>query len=204
MSPDPELDVALFSGGEFTGWISFQAYQDGKNLLLVFEPPEDESPTYFIALEDGASVGVSPDLANIQADEIGINRSEPAEFGTNVTTEDWQITVLESKRGEDAWLDIIDANQFNDEPEPGFEYIMAFFQVRYLATNPVVIAERITNHDFRLTGNEGALYDIPSVVSPDPELDIYLYLGGIFEGWVVLTAQEGAWFINSQKLVDTF
>jgi hypothetical protein len=52
-------------------------------------------------------------------------------------------------------------------------------------------AQSIGNYSFKTTGSQNVLYDLPSVVVPEPVLDAYLYPGGERTGWIVLSAAEG-------------
>jgi hypothetical protein len=106
-----------------------------------------------------------------------------------VTTEDWELTILEVARGDDAWTMVQEVNQFNDPPEEGMEYVAVKLHVRYIST--VDESTDIDGTYFNSTGSAGVLYDIPSVVDPEPALNAYLFPGGEAEGWVVVQVAEG-------------
>ncbi len=61
--------------------------------------------------------------------------------------------------------------------------------VRYIATADT--AGSIDGSLFKSTGSAGVLYDSPSVAAPDPSLEISLFPGGEYEGWVVVEAAQG-------------
>lgn len=103
---------------------------------------------------------------------------------------DISISLLEVISGDAAWELIHEANQFNDPPGEGMQYIMAKFSVTYL--------EDITGEDqplefnqyaFNYSTSEYQVKDIPSIVCPDPEFDVVLYEGASGEGWVVFLAE---------------
>src|SRR3990172_7693419 len=78
---------------------------------------------------------------------------------------------------------------FNEPPAEGMEYVAAKLYVRYIGVEDK--SENIDGSFFQLTGSNGILYDNPSVVDPDPPLDISLFPGGEYEGWIVVQAAEG-------------
>lgn len=140
-------------------------------------------------MDEGASITVAPELGDIEPTDLGTDRASPAPFGETVTTEDWQVTVLEVVRGDEAWQMVQEANQFNDPPDEGMEYVAARVNVRYISTTDK--AETIGGSSFKTVGSANTLYDLPLVVDPEPALDVALFPGGEYEGWVVLQAAQG-------------
>lgn len=82
-----------------------------------------------------------------------------------------------------------EANQYNEPPAEGMEYIAVKVQVRYIST--VDESGYIDGSYFKTLGSANVLYDWPSVVDPDPALDATLYPGGRYEGWTVVQAAKG-------------
>jgi hypothetical protein len=189
--PDPELDGRVFTGGEVEGWTPFLVVEGEGNLILVVDEllSFDDDRLRFIALDEGASIAVSPDLAEIQPTEAGTERNNPAPVSETVITEDWEVTVLELFRGEEAWAMVLEANQFNEPPAEGMEYIVARVRIRYIGAEDK--AELVDGSFFKSTGSASVLYDVPPAVDPDPQLDAYLYPGGEFEGWVTVQVAVG-------------
>lgn len=185
VKPEPELDATLFSGGEAEGWSAYLVAQGESNLMLVFDESWsfDENSKRYIALDSGASIQVPPDLYAIPASELGRDRKSPVPFNEKLVTEDWETSVLEVVRGDAAWSLVLEANQFNEPPTEGYEYIAVKFYVRYIGTEED--SKSIDGYYYNLTGSANILHDLPSVVEPDPALDISLYPGGEYEGWVV-------------------
>ena len=149
----------------------------------------DDDRLRFIALDEGASISVPVELADIHTTEVGRDRQNPAPFGEKVVTEDWEITINELVRGNDAWVMTHEANQFNDPPDDGMEYIAIKVHVRFIGTE-----DRSANIDdiaFNTTGSANVLYALPSVVEPDPALDVNLFPGGEYAGWVITQAAQG-------------
>jgi hypothetical protein len=191
VDPDPTLDAQLYKDGETEGWTSFVVGQGEGNLILIFDElfSFEGNRFRFIALDDGASILVSPDLAGIAPTDLGKERSAPAPFGETIITEDWKVNFLEVVRGDDAWTMVQAANQFNDPPADGMEYVAFRVHVQYIGTDDK--AEQIDGSYLRATGSANVVYDNPSVVDPEPALDANLFPGGEAEGWVVLQVAKG-------------
>jgi hypothetical protein len=184
--PEPVLDAELYGGGETEGWVAFLVGADEENLMLVVDEVFnfDAGRRRYVALQPGASVEIPGALTELEPSDLGDARDAPAPLGETVRTKNWEVTVQETMIGEEAWTQVQAANQFNDPPEEGRQYILANVHVRYIGTE-----ERPVNVDeyaFQSTGSAGTLYDLPSVVTPAPVLDRWLYPGGETTGWVTL------------------
>jgi hypothetical protein len=81
------------------------------------------------------------------------------------------------------------ANQFNEPPTDGMEYIAFRVHAKYIGT--VDKTEQIDGSYFKTTGSANVVYDDPSVVNPEPAFDATLYPGGEDEGWVILQVAQG-------------
>jgi|FaiFalDrversion2_1042247.scaffolds.fasta_scaffold02656_1 hypothetical protein len=191
VEPEPKLDARLFTGGEAEGWSAYLVAQGENNLILVVDEllNFDENAIRYIALDEGATISISPELASIKPNNLGKDRNNPASRADKIITEDWEISVIEVIRGEEAWKMVHDANQFNKPPAEGLEYIAVKIHARYIGTEDR--AKNINHGFFKTTGNAGIMYDPASVVPPKPSLDINLYPGGEYEGWVVVQAAKG-------------
>ena len=165
--------------------------QGESNLILVFNEmlSFDAAAKRYIALDDEASITISSDLANIKPTNAGIDRNAPALKTEKIISEDWEWSIVDVIRGDDAWKMVQEANQYNDPPAEGFEYIAIKIHVRYIGTEDG--GASIDGLFFRTTGSANILHDAPSVVDPSPQLDIWLYPGGEYEGWVVVQASQG-------------
>ena len=186
INPWPALDVYLYPGGECEGWVVEQAAQGEANLMAVFEPTWSFKDTEkrFLALEEGASIAIPSELAGIEATTIGRDLRSPAQFGETVTLEDWQVTLLDVVRGNEAWQMAQEANQFNDPPEEGMEYLAVKVHVRYVGAEDESV--HIDAFAFTTTGSAKTIHDLPSVVEPEPAFGAELFPGGEHEGWAIL------------------
>ena len=139
-------------------------------------------------------------MAEIEPNGRGEDRASPAPLGETVITDDWEITALEVIRGDEALVRVQEANQFNEPPEPGTEYIAVRVKVRNISQTDE--PERISDSSFSLVDESNVEYDLPSIVEPEPALDISLYPGGEYEGWVVLQSSEGS--SNPVAVISSF
>ena len=189
--PEPELNAELFTGGETEGWLGFMAGADEGQLMLVIDEllSFDDDRYRFVALDEAASVGVDPTLFDVDPTDSGSTRANPVPPGSPATTDDWEITISEVVRGEEAWAAVQSANQFNEPPAEGMEYVAVKLLVRNISTNDRPV--NIDGSSFELTGERNVLYNRPSVVDPEPALDVDLYPGGQYEGWTIMTAGMG-------------
>ena len=178
---DPWLDYTLQAGGEVEGWVAFEVGESESQLMLIYDRLRvfDDAPV-FLALEPDAQVAV--DRGALPATtEDGRSRAQPAAVGATVVTEIWAITVLEHVRGDDALAAVAAANQFNDPPPEGFEYVSVLLRVQAVFAEAAFRA--IGKFDFRVTGNALVLYDVPALVDPESPLDVELFPGGVAQGW---------------------
>jgi hypothetical protein len=192
VNPEPWLETELSGRSESDGWTTFLIAEGEHDLMLYLDDYEDyTAPPVYLALEENAAVSTDGDtLRGIEPTDLGISREQPVPFGETAVGEDWQVTIQDVITGEAAWEIILDANQFNDPPPKGMEYILIKAKVRNISLEEG--DSLIQSRDFSLLTNSGEALDIPSVVEPKPELYFNLYPGGEAEGWMALQAPEKA------------
>jgi cell division septation protein DedD len=190
VEPDPELRADLFKDGEATGWVTVLARANEHNLMLIFEPflSTDEGDELFMALDAGANVQPLADRLTAEND-LGFDRADPVALGQHVVGDTWELWVIESVRGDDALQRVKDANQFNEDPAPGMEYVLVHIGARNV--KPDAGADSLDEYSFKLTGDASRVYDNPSVVDPDPALNWDVYAGGEVDGWVTMQCAVG-------------
>ena len=65
--------------------------------MLIFEDwGSFDDDIRYLALDDGASVGVDPGLEGITSTQTGSSPDAPAAIGETIVAEGWQVTVLET------------------------------------------------------------------------------------------------------------
>ena len=187
VAPEPQLDANLFNGEETEGWAGYLVAQDEGNLILVV----NESMNFnayanrYIALDEGASISTPTDLASIGSNATGIDNNAPAPRTEKVITHDWEFSIVDAIRGEEAWIMVQEANPFTEPPIECYEYIVVKVHVRYLGKEEKAV--NINEKYFRY----GLIPRAPNVVSPSPRLDAWLFPGGEVEGWVVIEVSKG-------------
>jgi hypothetical protein len=191
VAPQP-FEGDLFPGGVTQGQVVVAVPQDEGNLLLMLQETfEVDSAPHFLALSEGNTVSVAPELADITPTDLGTRRDAPAAISETVTTEDWEVTVLEVVRGEQAAALAQQGNQFNDPPASGMEYVAVRARVRAIAVERPDRPEQVGDAMFRVTGAQNVVYESVAVVEPAPALEAELFPGGQVEGWAILSAAQG-------------
>ncbi len=191
VDPEPALDALLFPGGETEGWITFPVGVGEGNLVLIFDEWanfEDDRYRY-LAVDEGASLAIPAEVLAAEPNEVGVERDNPALIGETTVSDNWEITLLEVVRGEAAEAMIMEAYEYNDPPEPGFEYVVA--RVRMRNTGSEEDSEWLDSSNFTIVGELNEVYDSPYYVVPDPTFNFDTYPGAEAEGWVALQAAEG-------------
>jgi hypothetical protein len=183
--PDPALDNVLQAGEEAQGWASFLVGKNEHNLILAVDEIANDSPDRirYIALESGASISMPANLANIQATDVGTMQSQPAPRSVMVVTDEWEVSVLDVIKGKSA-IDMVMANAYNLPPDDGMTYIVVKVYVRYRGTVDRPVG--VDNYYFTATDNSGTLYDFTTVFSPAPAMDVTLFPGADYAGYVVV------------------
>lgn len=118
--------------------------------------------------------------ATLKPIEPGTSRSNPLPLGTEFKGKDWSIIVSGVIRGKDAAQAIAKANQFNDPPRQGFEYLIANIQITNISDKQEAQSASFAV-DLRVTGDKNIVYSRVSVVPPK-SLDGELFPQGKAEG----------------------
>jgi hypothetical protein len=190
VNPEPNFRATLFTGGEVTGWATVMAREDDSNLLLIFEDwlSWDNEGVFYLALEEGAQVELSSGRL-AEENDLGFSINDPAPFGERIVGENWEIWVIETVRGQAALDMVMEANQFNDEPDEGMEYVLVHVGARNIGTSTEV--QYMGMFSFQITGDAARVYDSAFVIDPEPRLDYEMYPGGEATGWITLQVSEG-------------
>ncbi len=127
------------------------------------------------------------------------SRTSPATINQTVTVvnADWyygkqnyDITLLELVSGDAALKMVKEANQFNDAPKDGKEYVLAKFKIKVNSLEKDTI--RINNSMFELFSATGTKYsDFVSVAGLKPAWQTELFQGAEFEGWAYFLVDKG-------------
>ncbi|NTV64438.1 MAG: hypothetical protein HGA65_13000, partial [Oscillochloris sp.] len=149
----------------------------------------------FIALDEGAKITVDPGLVAIKPTNVGADPREPAQLGEMVTTEDFQVAIHQVVRGDTAYQRLLKANQFNDPPREGYEYLLFLAEVRSISPKDETVMVSGTDFysvDADADDLEASAITFTSVVEPEPAPPFYLYPGGRATGWVTVEIRKDA------------
>lgn len=117
---------------------------------------------------------------------VGMARENPYSRTELIQAPNWDIQVLEVVRGEEALQMVMEANQFNDPPLPGMDYVLIL--VHATSTYEDNESHEISEFDFALTGDRHIRYNPAFVFDLEPVLDAELLAGGETEGWLAFPA----------------
>lgn len=144
----------------------------------------------------GDSSNTASGSSNISASSYNMNN--PAPVGTTQSVrvsnfmEDFSASVVvkEVIRGQKALDMIKEANQFNDDPSQGYEYILAKIGISIQSSKDGKSVD-VYSGDFKSFSTNNAEYSaFVSVVEPEPELSGAIYAGGSSEGWVAFQVKK--------------
>lgn len=189
LAPEPWLtNATLNPGEEMHGWEHYTIGKGESNLILVIEKFDANwDPTYYyIAIEPGARVQVPEELASIPEDELGSEPANPAPGLQPITAQDWQVTVLETLRGEAAEKLLTAIHPKNQPLFGGMEYLLAWVKMRYIGNEE----EPQWTPSFKIVTQSGQEYEDADAIPPSPSVDGYLYAGGETQGWIVMQTPE--------------
>ena len=107
------------------------------------------------------------------------------------SNDDYTISmrILETVRGEKAMKMLIETNQFNDEPQEGYEYILAKVAVSALNVENDG-AFSLNRYYFTAFSSNNEEMPRASVVEPKPEFHGKIYAGGNAEGWICVQVRR--------------
>lgn len=105
----------------------------------------------------------------------------------------FDLTVLETKRGDAAYQEVKKMNEFNEEAPEGYEWILTKAKVKFLESEtedvPFTI-DGITNFDF-VSVDSGDIYSGDIVGTTAPEFSFEMYVGNEKEGYIAGLVKKG-------------
>ena len=118
----------------------------------------------------------------------GTSRHTPHPYGATAVDAEWEITVLQSFRGQEAWnLISYPTPRMRNSLKPGREFVLVEISATYVGEDQGDIAPRY----FAITGSSGVLW-LPHLIGlgREPLLDAELLSGERTQGWFVLDVRE--------------
>lgn len=148
--------------------------------------------------------GEAPEGEGDGSGDVG-TRANPAALGSTIENDEWTVVVNEVTT--DATDEVIDANQFNDEPDAGHEYIIINYTVTYNGDDEEGQMPAFVGVEF--VTSDGVTYDglDKMIVGPD-EMDTMttLYNGGTVTGNTALqvpSPADGVVAVSPGMFADT-
>jgi hypothetical protein len=150
------------------------------------------------SIETAAAQGQTPS----NAAPVGLSIKTQVECGEragSMEPYDAKIAVLEVVRGKEAWERIKAANETNQPPRAGFDYVLAriAFEMKAILAPGNKTFELARKMQFVALTADGNEQDPPSVIPPKPELHRIVRSGEPAEGWIVLLVEQA----NSQPVM---
>ncbi len=183
----------FFYGEEDTGLIDALVPVGETNLLLVFNKRDYngdlEGFVRYFALEPGASLTVPPDLAGIQPTDQGVTPDDPVPFGEMAVSEDWEVTILDILRGDEAEARIEAEGLGRNTLQEGMERALVRARVRLISTEDV--EQCVYSSRFVFVHGDGEWINSRFHQTLSPALSTCLYPGGVAEGWMTLETTAG-------------
>lgn len=118
----------------------------------------------------------------------GQTRTNPLSRTGEHSLPNWRVEILDVVRGAEAWELMQEANQFNDAPADGLEYLLV--KLRVTGTHDDSDEHEIYPTDFQVTGDERLSYFSSGQVPPEPALDYAVRSGETVEGWASYFIKE--------------
>ncbi len=193
--PQPEfLFEDMYTAEAVEGWIDAVIPTDEQNLMVVLNVFDDDNRyTRFLALENGASISLPAESANLKPNELGVDSSNPAAPGQQVIMPGWEITVLDSIRGQEAETILGKDNSNYSPPEAGMEHLLLKIRLHYISPNdyPTWVGREL----FYAVDESGYKIGGEWIYTPTQSDLVWLFetiLPGVeLEGWVPVTIPAG-------------
>ena len=125
----------------------------------------------------------------------GASRHTPNPYGATAVDSEWEITVLQSFRGKEAWDLITRATpEARNRLSPGREFVLIEIAATYTGeAGEVPGVYGIGAASFAITGSSGVLWtNLPRRIGPEPRFPIELKrrAGERTQGWIVIDVLE--------------
>jgi hypothetical protein len=192
--PQPEfLFEDMYTAEAVEGWVDGVVPTAEKNLELVLDVTGDDVRyTRFFALDDGASITLDKDLTGLKPNDVGIKFENPAAAGEKVITQDWELTLVESIRGQEAETILEKDNPNYEAPEAGTERFLIHMKLRYI--NPYDLPGWVGSSQFMALDDSGYTFQGNNIYTPRNEhwIGEKVLPGAELDGWVAVAGPQGA------------
>ncbi len=195
------------------GWLTFENVAEGDDdfVLAVREASSilsRDADFLYLELESGANI--VRDRSEVQRPtDTGIDLEDPVSLGEEAVTSAFRIEIVESHLGSEAERLLSSTSLFNPDPRPGKKFFLFELRVTNVArgNSPASISSSQFSADgFSQTvaaliagtaGSGSGGSDVTKGVAANPflelpgeKLEVTLYQGGSFDGWILLEVDE--------------
>jgi hypothetical protein len=123
----------------------------------------------------------------------GSEQDDPAARTETVVTSNWEFSIVEVLRGDEALSKLEEASSSNGPPDDaGMEYVLVQVHARYIGSGDE--KHRIDPTFFKSIDSANVIYDKPSILdvrNPSPILQAELSPDEEYEGWITVLATAG-------------
>jgi len=191
--PQPEfLFEDMYTAEAVEGWVDGVVPTSEKSLELVLDVEGDDVRyTRFFALDEGASISLNKELTGLKPNDVGIKFEKPAAAGDKVITQDWELILVESIRGQEAETMLQKDNPNYEAPEAGTERFLIHMKLRYI--NPNDLPAWVGSSQFMVLDDLGYTFQGNNIYTPRNEhwIGETVLPGADLDGWVVVTGPKG-------------
>lgn len=104
----------------------------------------------------------------------------------------FDLTVLEVKRGEEAFQQLKAMNEFNEPAPEGYEWVLAKTKVKFLESETEDLSFHIDGvMNFEMVSESGDIYSGDIYASADPDFSFEMYVGNEKEGYITSLVKTG-------------
>jgi hypothetical protein len=193
--PAPEfLFEDMYTAETVEGWIDAVIPTDEQDLMVVLDVEDgDNRYTRFFALEAGASISLPAELSSLKPNQLGVDINNPAPPGQQVISPAWEITVLNSIRGQEAESILGTDNSNYSPPATGLENLLLQVKLRYISQQDLPVW--VGPDTFYALDGSGNAVQWDWIYLPQQSGRVWLsnriFPGAELEAWVAVTIPAG-------------
>jgi len=137
----------------------------------------------FFELDVGATISLDKELADLKPNDVGIKFENPAVAGDTAITKDWELTRVESIRGQEAETILEKDNPNYEAPEAGTERFLMHMKLRYI--NPNDLPAWVGSFQFMALDDLGYTFQGNNIYPPRTDFWIgdTVLPGAELDGW---------------------
>ena len=192
--PAPEfLYEDMYTAEAVEGWIDGLVPLTETNMMVVLDLEAFNEPriTRFFELEPGASIVPSGEMFGQTPNDLGISRDQPASIGDKVVMAEWDITILDALRGEEALAALTKDSPNYQGPEEGDEYLLIKMIAHYFGEADLPVSFYDGYFRTEVDGNTYHGRIRYPMQSDFTWVNSIIFPGATVEGWGIVSLPEG-------------